>query len=210
MARVLQRSKDTIYREIKRNWFRDDCLPGYEGYYGAAAHRQANDRRARQRKLIRHPQLRNQVVERIKNGWTPEQIGNRLIHEGATLRGCQETIYRYIYSKEGMAQELWWYLPEHRKARRPRRARKRRAPEFDRDASILFRPDDVAHRREFGLWEGDLMLFKQSLDQTNVTSLVERVSRFTVLLKNANRRTKPVMHCPTGDCKAICRQGPRS
>uniref|UniRef100_UPI000DBACAC7 IS30 family transposase n=1 Tax=Salipiger aestuarii TaxID=568098 RepID=UPI000DBACAC7 len=27
----------------------------------------------------------------------------------------------------------------------------------------------------------------------HVTSLVERVSRFTVLLKNANRRTKPVM-----------------
>ncbi len=117
MARVLQRSKATIYREIKRNWFSDECLPGYDGYYGAAAHRQATDRRARQRKLIRHLQLRNQVVERIKNGWTPEQIGNRLIHEGATLRVCQETIYRYIYSKEGMAQELWWYLPEHRRAR---------------------------------------------------------------------------------------------
>ncbi|WP_242532276.1 IS30 family transposase, partial [Salipiger thiooxidans] len=192
-----------IYREIKRNWFSDECLPGYDGYYGAAAHQKAANRRARQRKLIRHPQLRNQVVERIKNGWTPEQIGNRLIHEGATLRVCQETIYRYIYSQEGMAQELWWYLPEHRRARRPRRARKRRAPKFDRDVSILFRPDDVAHRREFGHWEGDLMLFKQSLGQTNVTSLVERVSRFTVLLKNANRRTKPVIHCPAGDCEAI-------
>ncbi|MCA0964689.1 hypothetical protein [Salipiger bermudensis] len=81
---------------------------------------------------------------------TPEQIGNRLIHEGAKLRVCQETIYRYIYSNEGMAQEFWWYLPEHRKARRQRRARKRRAPKFDHDVSILFRPDDVAHRREFG------------------------------------------------------------
>ena len=28
MARVLQRSKATIYREIKRNWFSDECLPG--------------------------------------------------------------------------------------------------------------------------------------------------------------------------------------
>lgn len=37
------------------------------------------------------------------------------------------------------------------------------------------------------------MLFKQSLGQSNVTSLVERVSRFTVLLKNPNKRTKPVM-----------------
>ncbi|WP_417743855.1 helix-turn-helix domain-containing protein [Salipiger sp.] len=30
MARVLQRSKATIYREIKRNWFSDECLPGYD------------------------------------------------------------------------------------------------------------------------------------------------------------------------------------
>ena len=37
------------------------------------------------------------------------------------------------------------------------------------------------------------MLFKQKLGQSNVTSLVERVSRFTVNLKNPNKRTKPVM-----------------
>ena len=37
------------------------------------------------------------------------------------------------------------------------------------------------------------MLFKQKLGQANVTSLVERVSRFTVILKNPSRRTKPVM-----------------
>lgn len=37
------------------------------------------------------------------------------------------------------------------------------------------------------------MLFKQNLGQSNVTSLVERVSRFTVILKNPNKRTKPVM-----------------
>ena len=35
--------------------------------------------------------------------------------------------------------------------------------------------------------------FKQNLGWSNVTSLVERVSRFTVLLKNPNKRTKPVM-----------------
>jgi hypothetical protein len=37
------------------------------------------------------------------------------------------------------------------------------------------------------------MLFEQKRGQTNVTSLVERVSRFTVILKNSNKRTKPVM-----------------
>ena len=193
MARALKRSKATIHREIKRNFFSDECMPKCDGYYGAAAHLMASDRRARQRKLIRYPQLLKRVIERLKNGWTPEQIGNRMIYEGAKLRVCQETIYRYIYSKEGMAHDLWWYLPQHRKYRRPRRARKRLPPKFDRDVSILFRPDDVAHRRQFGHWEADLMLFKQKLGQSNVTSLVERVSRFTVLLKNPNKRTKPVM-----------------
>lgn len=98
-----------------------------------------------------------------------------------------------LLGDEGMADELWWYLPEHRMYRRPRRARKCQAPKFDRGVSILFRPDDVAHRRQFGHWEGDLMLFKQALSQSNVTSLLERVSRFTALLKNPNKRTKPVM-----------------
>jgi IS30 family transposase len=137
----------------------------------------------------------------------PEQIGIRMIEEQAPLRVCQETIYRYIYAKEGMREDLWWNLPTHRVARRPRRMRKRREPKFLRDVSILFRPDDVAHRRQLGHREGDLMLFKQKLGQTNVTTLVERVSRFTVVLKNPNRRTKPVMPCPAGDCAAICREG---
>jgi len=52
----------------------------------------------------------------------------------------------------------------------------------------------VAHRRQFGHWEGDLMLFQQRFGQTNVTSLVERTSRFTVLLKNQTKQTKPVMN----------------
>lgn len=193
MARVLKRCRSTIFRELKRNHFSDPCLPKCDGYYGAAAQLMTADRRARQRKLIRHPELCRRVVERLKSGWTPEQIGNRMIHEGARLRVCQETIYRYIYFNEGMAQELWWYLPTHRAARRPRRARKRQKSKFHRDVSILFRPDDVAHRRQFGHWEADLMLFKQKLGQSNVTSLVERVSRFTVILKNPNKRTKPVM-----------------
>lgn len=121
MARVLKSSKSTIHREIKRNYWADDGFPKkYAGYFGYAAQLQTNKRRSVQRKLIRHPELCKTVIARIKQGWTPEQIGNRMIYEGAKLGVCQETIYRYIYSKEGMDQELWWYLPEHRKARRPR------------------------------------------------------------------------------------------
>ena len=44
------------------------------------------DRRARERKLIKHPELCKRVIERIKNGLTPEQLSNRMIHERAPLR----------------------------------------------------------------------------------------------------------------------------
>ena len=71
-------------------------------------------------------------------------------YEGVRLRACQKTIYRYIYSEDGVAQELWWYLPQHRKYRKPRCASMRLPPKLDRDISILFRPDDAARRRRFG------------------------------------------------------------
>lgn len=193
MARILGRHRSTVFRELKRNHFEDDQLPDVVGYFAVAAHQECARRRSRKRKLIKHAGLRSLVADRIKNGWTPEQIAGRMRYEGAPRRVCQETIYRYIYSKEGLAQELWWYLPTHRKSRRPRRARKRPPPKFHRDVSILFRPDAVAQRQEFGHWEGDLMLFKQHFGTGNVTSLVERVSRFTVLLKNDNRKTHLVL-----------------
>jgi len=57
IARVLKRCRSTIFRELKRNHFSDECMPKYDGYYGSAAQLMAADRRARQRKLIKHPDL---------------------------------------------------------------------------------------------------------------------------------------------------------
>ena len=80
MARVLKRHKSTIFREIKRNFWADDAFPKkYSGYFDHAAQLQTDKRRSVQRKLIRHPELCKTVVTKIKLGWTPEQIGNRMI-----------------------------------------------------------------------------------------------------------------------------------
>ena len=193
MARVLNRHRSTIFREIRRNHFYDADMPTVRGYFALAAQIRTVDRRARQRKLIRHPQLCKRIVDHVTSGWTPEQIAGRLRLENARPRACQETIYRYIYGREGMKQELWWYLPTHRKARRPRRGRRPRISKFHRDVSILFRPEAVAQRREFGHWEGDLILFRQAFGQQNLTSLVERTTRFAVLLKNDSKRSASVM-----------------
>ncbi len=69
MARVLKRCRSTIFRERKRNHFSDESMPKHDGYYGAAAQLMTADRRARDRKLIKHPELSKGVIERIKDGW---------------------------------------------------------------------------------------------------------------------------------------------
>jgi hypothetical protein len=89
MARVLKRHKATIFREIKRNFWAHDAFPRkYAGYFGMAAHQCTQRRRSTQRKPIRYPELCLRIVGYLKDGWTPEQIGNRMIYDGVKQRAC--------------------------------------------------------------------------------------------------------------------------
>lgn len=193
MARRLGRHRSTIFRELRRNHFHDSEVPTLSGYWGIVAQGLSDGRRTRQRKLVREPGLRDRVERCLRSGWTPEQIAGRMRQERAPLRVCQETIYRHIYSDEGRRGALWRHLPSGRRRRRGYRLRKRPPPKFAPELSILFRPDVIAHRREFGHWEADLVLFRQKFGPANVTTMIERTSRFLVVLKNEEKRTKPIM-----------------
>ena len=98
-----------------------------------------------------------------------------------------------VLSGNQQAEELWKYLPERRIKRRPRHARRRHERRFPPELSILHRPDMIARRKQFGHWECDLIQFRKKFGKANVTSLVERVSRFTVFLRNNDRQSRPVM-----------------
>lgn len=65
MARQLGRHRSTIYREIRRNTFRDRELPDYDGYYSTVANDTAKDRRRRLRKLRRHSTLRTEIINPV-------------------------------------------------------------------------------------------------------------------------------------------------
>ena len=161
-------------------------MPDLAGYFCVTAHRKAKDRRSRHRKLVRHPTLRASIIERIKHGWSPEQIAGRLAYERSSVRVCHETIYRFAYSVDGQEMKLWRYLPESR-------ARRRHGRRFSPEISILHRPDAVRERKQLGHWECDLIQFRKKFGKANVTSLVERVSRFSVFLRNNDRQSKPIM-----------------
>ncbi|EPX76515.1 hypothetical protein Salmuc_04587 [Salipiger mucosus DSM 16094] len=193
IAARLGRHRSTVYREIGRNRFEDEELAYLNGYYGVVAHKSAQDRRARRRKLVRLDTLRDHVVDRLIAGWTPEQIAGRLSHEGQAIRVSHETIYAYVYSKEGQSERLARHLPSRRKKRRPRYARRPRDQVFPPDRSIHQRPEHVKTREKFGDWEGDLMIFERSTGKMNVASLVERKTRFAVLFRNNDRSSTHFM-----------------
>ncbi len=203
MARLLGRHRSTIYREINRNTFHDRELPDYDGYYSTLANDLARERRCRLRKLRRHPDLREEIISQLKARWSPEQIAGRLVSDGISLvRVCKETIYRFIYNKEDYGLGLYEYLPEARRKRRPLRSRKPRDGAFPSTHRISKRPDIVGQRLQFGHWEGDLLIFERPFGEANITSLVERKSRYLVLIKNPSRHSGPIMGRATGLLRA--------
>lgn len=194
IAAEIGRHRSTVYREIKRNSYCDEELPYLDGYYGVNAQRYAAARRTRRRKLIRLPKLREAVIDRLKEGWSPEQIAGRLAFEGQSIRISHETIYAHVYSREGQSEALARYLPSRRKKRKPRYARRPRGLVFPPDRSIHERPEHVKTRQNFGDWEGDLMIFERAQGKMNVASLVERKTRFAVLFRNNDRSSTQFMN----------------
>lgn len=193
IADRLGRAASTIYRELMRNRFVSKDIPELDDYYGVIAQDMYEDRRAIHRKLVAHPHLKAAVEDRLKAGWSPEQIAGRMRLERHPIRVSHETIYRFAYSRDGRDEQFYRHLPEHRRRRRPRGHRRHDRTHIFDVQSLSHRPDRIARRAEFGHWECDLMMFRKEHGKVNVTSLVERVSRYAVVMRNEDRRSKPIM-----------------
>ncbi|MGB0662105.1 MAG: IS30 family transposase [Mangrovicoccus sp.] len=193
IADRLGRAPSTIYRELKRNHYDDKELPELNGYYALSPQAMYEKRRAIHRKMIVHPDLKAAIEDRLKAGWSPEQIAGRMRLERHPIRVSHETIYRFAYSKDGREEQFYRHLPEHRRRRRPRGYRRHNRTHIFDAQSLSHRPDRISERTEFGHWECDLMMFRKEYGKVNVTSLVERVSRYAVVMRNEDRRSRLVM-----------------
>lgn len=193
VAAVLGRHPSTIYRELKRNRHLDEH-PLFRGYFPTVAQTMASGRRVRGGKIARKPELATYIADRLSAAWSPEQIAGYLRrHRGLRETVCHETIYQFVYGPVGRSQGLWRYLPVARRSRRQRYARKPRGLHIPLANTIAARPAEIAERRSFGHWEGDLLIFRREFGKANITSLVERRSRFTILARNSSRHSAGVM-----------------
>lgn len=186
------RHRSTVYREIRRNThLHEEAV--YRGYFPVTAQDFAQKRRQRLRKIERSPPLKSYVDERLRDHWSPEQIAGYLRRQDAAFYACPEVIYQYVYSAEGKAKGLYRYLFRGRPKRRERFGRRPRGKHIPEQHTIHCRPEFVNDRSAFGHWEGDLLAFQREHGHANVTSLIERKSRYTLLVKNRNKSTTPVI-----------------
>ncbi|CAM4395164.1 MAG: IS30 family transposase ISAeca1 [Legionellaceae bacterium] len=173
--------KSSLYREIKRNRCRLGYLPDRAG-------KMSIERRVKPLKLEGNAELKKYIVEKLQEGWSPEQISGRLKSEKGISVISYETIYGYIYSKQGITDELHIHLKRQHKKRQSKGGRKLKRMVIPNRTSIHDRPSEVNERNNFGDWEGDLVLF--SNQRCNLITLRERKSRFLVAIKNQTKEAK--------------------
>ena len=143
-------------------------------------------RRPKARKLDADANLRCVVTELLKKGWSPRQVAGRLpIDHPAdeAVRVSHEAIYGWIYAlRKGELARQGLALRSGRTRRKPAHGR---APRIRGMRWIEERPAEATDRQVPGHWEGDLLVGKNG--RSAVGTLVERVSRFVVLVPPAGR-----------------------
>jgi transposase, IS30 family len=191
IAAQLGRAPSTVSREITRHG-------GMHTYRAAEADARAWQRARRPKlcRLARHPLLQRVVARKLTLDWSPEQIAGWLKrefpHQG-TMRVSHETIYRslFIQARGVLKKELMGHLRSRRRMRRSKHASTEGQPrgQIVDGVSIRDRPADIHDRAIPGHWEGDLMAGSQN---SHIATLVERRSRFTMLVKVLGKDTASV------------------
>jgi len=185
IARMLGRNRSTISREIKRNG-----APKYKSYTPHAAEARSKHRKSA---ANTHPRLKNSFIrdyvhQKIEDGWSPEIISGTLKKEHPENTISHESIYQYIYAE---AHELKKHLPRHYRVRRKRKAKKTGSVEnIPGRVGIDLRPEKINDRSEFGHWESDSMVSRQS--HAALAVQLERLSRYVKIKKVIANKAEPV------------------
>jgi IS30 family transposase len=192
IANGLQRAVSTVSREVSRHG-------GRPLYRANEADHQAWESALRPKVclLAIDEKLRTIVASKLILDWSPEQVSKWLkVHypSNESMRVSHETIYRslFIQARGVLKKELIQHLRSKRLIRRSRHSRadgQSRGQIVDA-ISIRERPAEVEDRAIPGHWEGDLLSGSRN---SHIATLVERHSRFTMLVKVPSKDTATVV-----------------
>lgn len=191
IAHGLRRSPSTVSREIRRNGSR-------QAYRASRADTRAWDQALRPKpcRLARHAPLRWRVAQKLALQWSPEQIAGWLKQQFPTDKDMQlshETIYRslFVQTRGVLKRELMGHLRTKRQMRQAKGGvTKSGLGQIVDTVSIRERPAEAEDRAVPGHWEGDLLC---GSNNTHIVTLVERASRYAMLLKVPSSDTATVV-----------------
>ena len=192
IAKRLNRAASTVSREVARHG-------GHSRYRASEADQQAWNSALRPKPclLALRSNLQELVASKLLLDWSPEQISGWLkvqYPEDESLRVSHETIYRslFLQARGVLKQELVRHLRSQRRIRRSRHAglRGQSRGQIVDAVSIRERPAEVEDRAIPGHWEGDLLTGARN---SHVATLVERRSRFAMLVKVPSKDTAAVV-----------------
>ncbi len=193
IATLLGRAPSTISREINRNG-------GSDLYRASWADQAAWDRACRPKtcKLVENRRLARIVAGKLRGLWSPEQIAGWLKYAypaDEDYHVSHETIYRslYIQARGALKKELLQHLRRTRAMRRSRHHTQKTDTHgrITNTVSISERPATVEDRAVPGHWEGDLLFGDRN---SQIATLVERHSRYVMLVKVARQDTETVIN----------------
>ena len=137
------------------------------------------------------------VARKLREDWSPQQISGWLSKhypDDEAMRVSHETIYRtlFVQTRGALKRQLLAHLRSRRMMRRSRRASTAGQPrgQIKEAVSIRERPPEAEDRAVPGHWEGDLLA---GLRNTHVATLVERSSRFVMLVRVTGKDTESVV-----------------
>jgi IS30 family transposase len=141
--------------------------------------------------------LQQLVAEKLAQDWSPEQISGWLRRERRDepdMQVSHETIYKtlFVQARGVLKKELLGHLRTHRQYRRSIHSTTEGQcrGQIVGGISIRERPPEVEDRALPGHWEGDLLAGSKN---THIATLVERQSRFTMLVKVDGKDTANVV-----------------
>ena len=188
----MSRSASTICREVNANG-------GRAKYRALPADRRAQRRalRPKRAKLTRCRRLRRIVERKLEDLWSPQQISGWLAEQypnDPEMQVSHETIYQslFVQSRGALRKELHSCLRTGRAMRRAKAYTKGGVGQGQIRNMVMIsdRPAEVADRAVPGHWEGDLIFGKK---MTSIGTLVERHSRYVILLKLPNGHSAPAV-----------------
>src|ERR1700737_172687 len=192
IAKGLQRAASTVSREAARHG-------GRPQYRATEADQQAWESALRPKRclLALHVKLQEIVAGKLMLDWSPEQISGWLksqYPEDESRRVSHETIYRslFIQARGVLKKELIQHLRFQRRIRPARHAREsgHHKGQIVDAISIRERPAEIEDRAIPGHWEGDLI---GGTKNSHIATLVERHSRFVMLVKVSSKDTATVV-----------------